>query len=66
MKLAQSLRAARESAGKSQTEIAITLGIQRTQYIRYEKGEREIPVHHLVALADLYGLTLDELIGRKV
>ena len=66
VELAQALRAARMRAGKSQAEIAAILGIQRTQYIRYESGEREIPVHHLFALADLYGLTLDELVGRSM
>lgn len=66
MNIAQGLREARKRAGKSQAEIAEFLNTPRTSYIRYEKGEREIPVHHLITLADLYGLTLDELVGRSV
>lgn len=65
MDIAQALRDARIRAGKSQAEIAEFLKTSRTNYIRYEMGQREIPVHHLFALADLYGLTLDELVGRS-
>ncbi len=63
MKLAQNLREARKRAGKSQAEIAVLLGTQRTNYIRYESGERDLPVKHLVTLAKFYGMTLDELVG---
>ena len=64
MDLAQCLRDARKRAGKSQTEIAVVLGTTQQQYAKYETGMRELPVHHLVTLADLYELTLDELVGR--
>lgn len=65
MNIAQALRIARERAGMSQAEVAAILQTTQQQYGRYELGLREIPVHHLVTLADLYGLTLDELIGRS-
>ena len=64
MDLAQCLRDARKRAGKSQTEIAVVLGTTQQQYAKYETGMRELPVHHLVTLVDLYELTLDELVGR--
>ena len=66
MNLAQGLRNARKHAGKSQAEIAAALGTTQQQYAKYETGMREIPVHHLVTLANLYKLTLDELVGRSV
>ena len=28
------------------------------QYYKYEKGIQEIPVHHLIALAKLYGISI--------
>ena len=65
MDLAQCLRDARKRAGKSQAEIAVVLGTTQQQYAKYETGMRELPVHHLVTLADLYELTLDELVGRN-
>ncbi|MBE6703276.1 MAG: helix-turn-helix transcriptional regulator [Ruminococcaceae bacterium] len=64
MDVAQALRAAREKIGKTQTEIANILGMTQSQYARYELGKREMPLHYLIALADLYELTLDELVGR--
>ena len=64
MNVAQALRAAREKAGKSQIEISDFLGMAQPQYSRYELGKREIPLHYLIALADLYELPLDELVGR--
>ena len=64
MDVAQALRAARERANKSQTEISAFLGIAQPQYSRYELGKREMPLRYLIALADLYEISLDELIGR--
>lgn len=66
MEVAQALRAARVRAGMSQTAVAAYLEMTQSQYARYELGKREMPLHYLVALADLYGLTLDELVGRNV
>ena len=63
MNLAQNMREARKRAGKSQAEIAALLDTQRTNYIRYENGERDLPIKHLVTLAKFYGMTLDELVG---
>ena len=64
MNVAQSLRAARERKGRTQTEIATVLGMTQSQYARYELGKREMPLHYLIALADLYEISLDELVGR--
>ena len=33
------------------------------QYARYETGEREIPLHHLITLALHYNVSLDYLAG---
>ena len=57
------LKDLREDADKSQTEIATYLGMKYQQYARYENGEREIPLHHLIALAKYYNISLDYLAG---
>ena len=59
----QRLRDLREDADKNQTEIADFLGIAQTQYSRYERGEREIPLHHAISLARFYNVSLDYLCG---
>ena len=59
----QRLRDLREDADKSQTQIAEILGMKYQQYARYENGEREIPLHHFIALARFYNVSLDYLAG---
>ncbi len=53
----------REDNDKNQSEIAEYLGIAQTQYSRYERGERELPLHHAIALARYYDVSLDYLVG---
>lgn len=59
------LKDLREDHDKSQREIAKLLKTTQQNYCRYEIGEREIPLHHLITLADFYGVSLDYLAGRK-
>lgn len=58
------LKEIRVKTGYSQQQIAEALGIKQTVYSRYERGENEMPMHHYVALADFYGVSLDYLCGR--
>lgn len=59
------LRDLREDHDLTQKEIAAVLGIDQRVYSTYETGKREIPVHHLIKLADYYHVTTDYLLGRK-
>ena len=63
MHLYRRLRDLREDHDKTQEEIAALLGIQQTQYSRYERGDRELPMHHFLTLARYYGVSLDYLSG---
>ena len=54
----------REDADRTQTDIAVYLGIQQTVYSRYERGFQTIPLEHLIRLADYYNVSLDYLTGR--
>ena len=47
-----------------QKQIADFLDIDQRVYSNYETGKREIPIKHLVKLADLYGTSTDYLLGR--
>ena len=38
--------------------------MSKQQYFLYEKGYRDIPTPVLIALADLYGTSVDYLVGR--
>lgn len=58
------IRDLREDRDLTQTAAAEYLNMQRSVYRRYESGEREIPVWALAALADLYRVSTDYLLGR--
>ena len=63
MQLYKRLKDIREDNDKSQTQIADLLGMQQTQYSRYERGERDLPMRHFVTLARYYNVSLDYLAG---
>ena len=58
------LRDLREDKDMKQKEIAAILGIGQRVYSTYETGKRDIPLHHLIALADFYHVSTDYLLGR--
>ena len=58
------LRDLREDSDKTQKEIGVLLSTTQQQYAKYEKGVQEIPVHHLMTLADYYGVSMDYIVGR--
>lgn len=59
----QRLTDLREDADLKQEVIAKLLGTSQTQYSRWERGEREIPVHHLITLAMYYQVSTDYILG---
>ena len=59
------LRGLREDRDMSQKQISAILGIDQRVYSTYETGKRDIPLNHLITLADFYHVTVDYLLGRK-
>lgn len=59
----QRLADLREDADLKQEVIAKLLGTSQTQYSRWERGEREIPFHHVVTLALFYKVSIDYIAG---
>ena len=59
------LRDLREDHDKTQQQIADILGTSQTMYARYERGANELPLRHLLTLADYYGVSVDYLQGRS-
>lgn len=53
----------REDHDKFQKDIAQLLGISQQYYSEYEKGNRTIPINHLITLAKYYGTSIDYLVG---
>ena len=65
MSLAESLKHTRILKGKSQKQCAEAAGISTTHYQNYEYGLRLPLLPTLIALADLYDISLDELVCRE-
>ena len=59
----QRIRNLREDADLTQKEVADILQMHKTTYVRYETGEREVPLKVAIALAQYYQVTLDYLAG---
>lgn len=64
MKYIKIIKDLREDNDKTQQQIADYLGISQTMYARYERGANELPIRHLLKLADYYGVTTDLILGR--
>lgn len=60
----QRLKDLREDNDIKQVQIAELLGIQQTVYSRYERGFQNIPIEHLLFLADYYDVSVDFILGR--
>ena len=60
----QRIRDLREDCDMNQTELAQLLGMSQTGYSKYETGENAIPVAVLEKLADIFGTSVDYLLGR--
>ena len=63
MYMYQRIRDLREDADQSQGDTAALLGISQQHYSMYETGKREMPMHHFIALAKHYNVSLDYLAG---
>lgn len=58
------LRDLREDKDMTQAKVGEYLHISQRSYAHFEAGTRDIPVEILAALADLYEVNLDYLVGR--
>lgn len=47
----------------SQSQVAQYLGTTQQVYSRYENGENELPLRHLIALCRLYRVSADYFLG---
>lgn len=57
------LKECREDRDLNQKQIAEYLGTYQTHYSKYERGERELPMHLFIELAKFYNVSIDYLAG---
>ncbi len=51
--------------GLTQADVAATLGVSSVVYSRYETGKRQPSIDVLIQMADIFGVTVDFLLGRQ-
>ena len=61
----ENIKENREKANKSVYDIEKALGISHQNQYKWVKGEREPSIINCIKLADYYGISLDELVGRE-
>ena len=64
MNYAEGLKYQREINGLTQSELARQTKISQQNISNWERGIKEPGITFCVTLADFYGITLDELVGR--
>lgn len=57
------IRALREDHDLTQQQVAQVLGTTQQVYSRYEKGENELPIRHLITLCRFYRVSADYILG---
>ena len=60
------LKTLRKEKNMTQKEVAVACGITQSAYNHYESGRRNLNSDMLVKLADVYDVTVDELIRKKI
>ena len=59
------IRELREDHDLKQKDLANLLGKTQQVYSRYENGENEIPVRHIITLCKFYNVSADYILGLK-
>lgn len=63
MNYAQKIRDLREDKDLTQAQIAQLLNTTKNQIGKYERGEQEMPIKHLITLAKFYNVSTDYILG---
>lgn len=63
MTYAQKMRDLRTDHDLSQAQIAKILGTTKNQVGKYERGEQEMPIKHLLTLCDYFKVSADYVLG---
>lgn len=58
------LKQLRTNLGLTQLDVSRLLGVERSTYVKYERGNSDPPTATLVRLADYFAVSVDYLIGH--
>lgn len=60
----RNLKKLREQRGLIQADVGKGIGVEQQQISKWETGALEPDIHHLCALADFFGVSVDYLVGH--
>lgn len=60
---AQKIRNLREDHDMTQAQIALLLGTTKNQVGKYERGEQDMNIKHLITLCNFYNVSADYILG---
>lgn len=66
IKIGKTLKSLRKSYGMTQAELAKELKLSRVNYTRYETDASRPDYEILIAIADFYKISLDEIFDREI
>ena len=64
MSFPERLKELQRARNVPKVEVLRSVGLDRTSYFCYEKGQREPTISKLTALADYFNVSTDYLLGR--
>lgn len=64
MTLGEKIKQLRKNRGLAQHELGAKLGVKQNTIHHWEIGRNDPTIFNCVAIADYFGITLDELLGR--
>ena len=59
------LKHLRTLKGATQKDVSRAIGCSEVVYSRYENGKRQPSIDTLIQMADIFGVTVDYLLGRQ-
>ncbi len=65
MKLSEKIRTLRKNAGLSQEQLGEKINVSRQAITKWESGDGLPDIYNLVALSNLFSITLDELMAQE-
>ncbi len=65
MTLGEKLTQARKAAGLTQADVAAKLNVSRQAVSRWESGQSKPSTERLLALGELYGVSIDQLLNTE-
>lgn len=65
MNISEALKYQRKVNGYTQKQVAMATGVSQPKLSYYESGRHLPLIDDCIRLADFYGITLDELVGRE-